>query len=183
VDFRTEDVMTKPHAAGLLGGLTLVAVLLLTGLGRAQLAIFPPDFHAVLKQACNDSANHPSACIALVELLKEVGKPGDTEANSLKGLDKGFSLTGSESCDSCVEKIQDAEIALAAAVTNPGEQMNVPGTIPNVILQACIDNFPDATEQQCRAAVDDVAAVVDQILGTLPPLTACRELNYCPIGN
>jgi hypothetical protein len=173
--------MTKPQAAGLLGGLTLVAVLLLSTLGGATENVFTRDFLHAVEKACVDDAADVVACLTLVDTVEGFVQGEEAGESFLSALERGllkgkfWKGTNHTECEECITRVQDLEMVWAKNQSEPGDVLNV-------FRAACSEHFEDPADQtECIAAVGSVVApVMDLVLAEQPPLLACRALSHCP---
>jgi hypothetical protein len=200
--------MSKARAAGVLGALILCGLLFLSNLVIAQKDNYFARLQGAVTRGClelallpnvaPDDGSTPSAtvfffdaCTLFVHALKDV-TPSLTPSNStLEEFEDAFlgEMAGfivrwaarvdaqENACDECVQVVQDVEIFLAANGTA--------ASLEDALLAGCEERFSNPTEaDQCRQIVEAVGVpvLVDFILGNFPPLTLCRELNFCPPG-
>jgi hypothetical protein len=182
--------MTRARATAVLGGLTMVGMLMLSSLAgaRAEQSYFY-QLKGAMGRACLQYATQSieeekqdifrAACSFASAALQKL-LPGDGDAEVLAALVASFGeeapgVSALSSCDECIEGISDLEAYLA---TN-GTAAN----IQDALALSCLKQF--TKKAQINKCLQNVAAVsvprlIDFALANLPPTAACTQLQLCP---
>jgi hypothetical protein len=187
-DFRRRT-MNKVRAATVLGGLTMVGMLMLSSLtgAKAEQSYFY-QLKGALGRACLQHATQGvaeeyqdifrAACSFVSSTLQELA-PSAGEAEIREALVDAFGeetpgLSALSSCEECVQSVSDFEAYLA---TN--------GTVVDIqeaVALSCLKQFTKRAQiNQCLQNVDaaNIPSLIDFTLANLPPGTACQELRLC----
>jgi hypothetical protein len=197
--------MSKTRAAGVLGALIFSGLLLLSTLAVAAGDPFHSRYFAklqlafvgaCLKAAARGDVTIPDnaspsvelvarlaflqACSFVVTALKPL-TPAELadldEAAREAALDafrKTVLFRKNMTCDACVMAVADFEVLLATNST-PVDTLDALG-------MGCDKRFSNSTQaDQCRDFIGPLPTLIDFILANLPPVTACQELDFCPL--
>lgn len=178
-----KNAMTKPRAAALLGGLTLVAILLLSNLGTAkQGGFFDHKYLQTVKKVCKTLATDPAGpqdprlstgCQAIADLLDNL-KGDDSHQNFAVTIVKHIlpkyykPAAGPNKCDTCIQAVSDLEAAMSA------------NHVMGIFTVACTVEFQDpARQSECISSVSPLPEFIDDLVASLPPLTVCQIAGAC----
>ena len=167
--------MTPLKTTGLLGGLTVIAIVLLTSLTSANV-LLSPSIRNHMRAACQ-SAPDVSSCLLFADVLTKADT-GDSYIKDVsrilkKVYDVKSGPTRKPKCNECIEQVQDIESYLATNETV--------GNIMQALEGVCVAQYSGNPTQQtaCLEAVGEVPALADRLLANAPPLTMCTIIKAC----
>ena len=178
--------MTRLRAGALLGGLSLVAIVLLAGVVRAQLFPVPVFGHQYLQtvtKACDDATNKFSTvsitteCHALADALDRTS--GDSLADFARPIANAALKFFKDSkvkdkCDACIQATGDFESSLATNGVAQG--------LSEAFTTACFEEFQDPEAQNaCIATAQQIPTLICATVTNVPPDAACRAAGLCPL--